>query len=46
MTPDEFGLETDAIGKVIFLAFRSYEERPKPSTYANLGVRFLVHAAP
>jgi len=37
--------ETSAIGKVIFLAFRAYEERPKSSPYA-IWASNIVHAAP
>ena len=34
LTPDEFDYETDAIGKIISLAFHPYKERPHPSPYA------------
>jgi hypothetical protein len=44
MTPDEFCHETSAIGKVIFLAFHAYKERPNPSPSALVEREALVRA--
>ena len=45
LTPDEFGNETGAIGKVIFLSFRGYKERLDRSPYATWAA-VLVRSAP
>ena len=36
LTPDEFGLETSAIGSVLKLSFHPYQVSPNPSPYATV----------
>ena len=43
--PDEFGVETSTIGRVLKLSFQPYKERPNPTLYATWA-SILLRAVP